>query len=504
MLTQLPFLPAVKIPCRRIPIRASPFSRYPRAPFPLPTPENTPSTESDTLPYPECRSGRHNLAPDLHLHRPPRMLQVAYFWVTQGPPTWLRNNFWLILKTVATLFTLWVVKTWSAGATTRAERKMHGRVVMVTGGTTGIGAKVVFELAKRGAQVILLTRTPVGDPYMVEYINELRETTQNHLIYAEQVDLTSLHSIRQFATKWIDNAPPRRLDTIILNAATITPPGSAMKKTSEGIEETWMVNFLANFHLLGILSPALRAQPVDRDVRVIITTCASYIGSPPLSDPFGDKSWSPGKAYKRSKLALMTFGLAFQKHLDAYKRPDELPMNSRVVFVDPGYSRTPGMRRWLTRGTLWGLFLYLVNYPLAWLVLKSPAQGAQSVLHAVMEGDLARHAGGKLIKECMEVDFARKDVRDEEEAKKLWEESDKLIEKTEKEQAIIRARKKKETEQKSKKDQEAAQVEEVEELVASIKKGKQSQKEKEKQKGKEKEKTAEKGKKSKKSRKADA
>ncbi|KAH7349273.1 retinol dehydrogenase [Plectosphaerella cucumerina] len=427
---------------------------------------------------------------------------IAYFWITQGPPTLLRNNFWLLLKAAVTIFTIWLVKTWSAGATTRAERKMHGRVVMVTGGTTGIGAQVVYELAKRGAQVILLTRTPVGDPYMVDYINELRETTENHLIYAEQVDLTSLHSIRQFATKWIDNAPPRRLDTVILNAATMTSPGSPMKKTSEGIEETWMVNFLANFHLLGILSPALRVQPFDRDVRVIITTCASYIGSPPLSDPFGDKSWSPGKAYKRSKLALMTFGLAFQKHLDAYKRPDGLPMTSRVIFVDPGYTRTPGMRRWLTRGSLWGLFLYLVSYPLPWLFLKSPAQGAQSILHAVMEGELVRGPGGKLIKECMEVDFARKDVRDEEEAKKLWEDSDKLIEKTEKEQAIIRARKKKEAEQKAKRDQEAAQVEEVDELVASIKKGKQAQKEKEKQ--KEKDKATEKGKKGKKSRKADA
>lgn len=429
------------------------------------------------------------------------MLEVAYYWVTDGPPAIIRDNFWLIVKSVVTIFTLWLVKTWSAGATTKAERKMHGRVVMVTGGTTGIGAKVVYELAKRGAQIILLTQTPVGDAYMAEYINELRESTENHLIYAEQVDLSSLHSIRQFATKWIDNAPPRRLDAVILNAATVPPPGSAMKNTREGLEETWMVNFLANFHLLGILSPALRAQPWDRDVRVIITTCSSYIGSPPLSDPFGDKSWSPGKAYKRSKLALMTFGLAFQKHLDAYKRPDDLPMNTRVFFVDPGYTRTPGMRRWLTRGSLWGLFLYLVSYPLPWLVLKSPDQGAQSILHAVMEGDLTRGPGGKLIKECMEVDFARKDVRDEEASKKLWEDSDKLIEETEKKQALIRARQKKEAEQKAKKDQEAAQADEVEELVASIKKGKKAQKEREKGKEKEKEKESRKGKKS---RKADA
>lgn len=361
---------------------------------------------------------------------------------------------------------------------------MHGRVVLITGGTSGIGAAVVRDLAMRGAQIILLTHLPPSNPFLADFIGEMRQETNNHMIYAEHVDLASLHSVRQFATKWIDNAPPRRIDMIILCAATITPPGKKRVETEEGIEEMWMVNYLANFHLLGILSPAIRAQPFDRDVRIILTTCSSYIRSPSLNDALVKKEWSPGKAYARSKLALMVFGQAFQKHLDTYKRPDQFPMNSRVIFVDPGYSRTPGMRRWLTRGTIWGLVVYVITYLLSWFFLKSPDMGAQSILCAAMDPDLGRGAGGRLIKECIEVDYARVDVRDEGVAKKLWEASDKLIEKVEKEQAALRVLEKKRQDLKEKEKKEAEKGEEVNALIDSIKKGKEAEKKTSRRKGK--------------------
>ncbi|CAI0655659.1 unnamed protein product, partial [Colletotrichum noveboracense] len=108
----------------------------------------------------------------------------------------------------------------------------------------------------------------------------------------------------------------------------------------------------------------------------------------------------------------------------------------------------------------------------------------QSLLFAAMEPGLARGKGGRLIKECREVDFARKDVHEEEVAKKLWEESDKLIEKTEKEQALVRARQKAAEEAKAKEAKEAEKVQEVEDLVNAIKKGKEAQKSKGKKKTK--------------------
>jgi NAD(P)-dependent dehydrogenase (short-subunit alcohol dehydrogenase family) len=313
----------------------------------------------------------------------------------------------------------------------------------------------VHALASRGAQIILLTRHEPTDAFLVDYIDDLRSSTNNDLIYAEQVDLSSLHSIRLFATKWIDNAPPRRLDMIILCANVMTPYWGTTKTTGDGIEEEWGINYLANFHLMSILAPAIRAQPPDRDVRILFSACSSYIGGTLELKDTEAPTKSGGISYARSKLAVMTFASAFQKHLDAYARPDKQPNNARAFIVDPGYSRTPGTRRWLSGGSLLGLAVYLITWPLWWLVLKSSEQGAQSYLKAAMEAEYAATLGGKMIKECMEIQPLRQEVQNEEVAKKLWEFSEKQIEAVEKAGALKRGLAKKEMEkeeEKSKKE----------------------------------------------------
>ena len=302
------------------------------------------------------------------------------------------------------------------------------------------------QLATRGAQVILLTHHAPSDAFLVDYIEDLRASTNNELIFAEQVDLSSLQSIRVFATKWVDNAPPRRLDMVILCADGLVPRFGITSKTQDALDAAWGINYLANFHLLGILSPAIRAQPPDRDVRIIFATCPSYVGGDlkqlnDTRDPL-----PPGKKYETSKLACMIFAQAFQRHLDAYQRPDKQPNNARVILVDPGFTRTPGMRRWLTMGSLWGLLLYLFMWPFWWLVLKSPLQGAQGFLRAAMEVELGRGSGGKFLRECKEADYLRKEIRDECAQKKLWTFSEKQIEALEKDGAVKRALAKKENE----------------------------------------------------------
>lgn len=324
------------------------------------------------------------------------------------------------------------------------------------------------DLASRGAQIVLLTQHALDDFFLVEYIEELRERSGNELVTAAQVDLTSLHSIRQFATKWVDNAPPRRLDMIVLCANTITPKGSKIEKTGDDVEINWGLNYLANFHLLSILSPAIRAQPPDRDVRIIMATCSSYIGGSlpvtgikdaKLKTKTKAEKFNPYSAYASSKLALMTFAQSFQKHLSSYSRPDKNPMNARVILVDPGQTRTPGMRRYLTWGSLSGLLLYLICYPIWWLILKSPEQGAQTFLYAAMEAQWGRGNGGWLLKECREITPMRRDYLDEEVQKQLWEYSENMIQEAEKRGAAARAKAKadekvKEVKQEPKKPEE--------------------------------------------------
>lgn len=226
----------------------------------------------------------------------------------------------------------------------------------------------------------------------------------------------------------------------------MTPRWGTSQLTGDGLEEEWGINYIANFHLLSILSPAIRAQPPDKDVRILFSTCNSYIGANLDLTSTQNKSSSGHRSYGRSKLASMSFAVAFQKHLDSYSRPDKQPNNAKAFLIDPGQSRTPGTRRWLTGGSLWGLLAYLTTWPLWWLVLKSPEQGAQSHLLTAMDGEIGRGPGGKLIKECRARDFLRSEVTDLEVAKKLWEFSEKQIEQTEKEGAVKRALAKKQKE----------------------------------------------------------
>lgn len=364
---------------------------------------------------------------------------------------------------------------------------------------------MVRDLATRGAQIVLLTQHSLSDPFLVEFIQDVRSQTNNQLLTAEQVDLASLHSIRRFATKWIDNVPPRRLDMVVLCAnTTSTASARAVKEgeevgdlAEEGVERIWQVNYLANFHLLSILSPAIRAQPPDRDVRIIIGACSSYLSGdllhithPSSSKPFSKGKpqpntqplleptrVSPANAFPTSKFALTAFALALQKHLSSYTRPDKFPMNAKVLLVDPGLCRTPGTRRWLTWGSLLGLLLYLLTYPVWWLVLKSPDQGAQSFLYAAMDQRFSLLAqsldenlketekGGWYIKECAPRKFGRKDVTEEETQKKLWDYSERMIEEAEKQGASRRARDKKEAE--DAKD-EAEAVKELQDYKAKV------------------------------------
>lgn len=263
---------------------------------------------------------------------------------------------------------------------------------------------MVEDLASRGTQLILLVKD-ANDIFTVDYIEDLRERYNNQLIYAEQCDLANLYSVREFATKFIDNSPPRRLDMVVCCAGLMAPPSTPRTATKDGVEAHLGVNYLAHFHLLNLLSPVVRVQPPDRDVRVILATCSSYIfGELDLNDlQFLRRTYPssrPWKCYGAAKMAVMIFGIELQRRMHAYKRPDGEKTNVKVYNVDPGMARTPGARRWLSLGTLWGLALYLVTWPLWWLTLKSGDAAAQSFLAAAMSRDYADGEGGKLIKEC--------------------------------------------------------------------------------------------------------
>jgi NAD(P)-dependent dehydrogenase (short-subunit alcohol dehydrogenase family) len=174
--------------------------------------------------------------------------------------------------------------------------------------------------------------------------------------------------------------PPRRLDMIICNGGVLAPPFKAPEQTVDGLEKHWGINFLAHYHLITLLSPAIQAQPPDRDVRIIFTTCALYaVGN--VNDHNISQPW---KAVGTAKLALMMAAQDLQRQFDVYKRPDNAITNIRCFCVDPGLVRTPMSRTFLSFGSIWGLLVYIIMWPIWFLLLKNASEGAQTILHCAM------------------------------------------------------------------------------------------------------------------------
>lgn len=330
-----------------------------------------------------------------------------------------------------------------SGATNTWERNLHGKVIIMTGATSGIGAVVAEQLARQGAQLILLVRSPSS--WVVDFVDDLRDRTGNMLIHTEPVDLESLHSVRTFATKWLDNSPPRRLDMVICLAGVANPPTLPRTATEvDGLESHLQINYLSHFHLITLLSPALRVQPPDRDVRVILTTCvASVMGDVDMADlefkTRGYPAAQPWKVLGASKLMLSMFAYEFQTRLNAYERPDKASNNVRLVLVDPGLTRTPSFRRFVTFGSLFGLLVYLIMWPLYWLFLQSPIGGAQSHLYAAMSPEFEDTLEVRYVGQCkIRNRPPRRELADPEAQKLLYDNTEKFIEVVEKKSAIAR------------------------------------------------------------------
>lgn len=354
--------------------------------------------------------------------------------------------------------TILALKKYFAGASNTWTSNFHGRVYIVTGGTAGLGASVVDELAANGAQIVLLVRN-TKDEWLVDHIENLREKHGNQLIYAEECDLALLHLVRLFASSWLNSRVPRRLDGIIMCAGESLPMGKPREFTEDGVERQIGVNFLGPAHLLELMAPALRSQPADRRVRVLVATCLlQAFGKVDYEDLLWEKKSypvnKPWQVFGTSKLLLACYAREYQRRMDLYVRSDKTGMDFKINMVNPGVMRLPLTKRFLSFGQIWGLIMYMVVYPILWIFLKSTYQGAQSFLYGLSNIELDLLPGGIFLQECSVVEKkAKKELYDEELQKKVYDQTAKLIEAIEKESARKRAKSKKKNSKKEKKQQ---------------------------------------------------
>jgi NAD(P)-dependent dehydrogenase (short-subunit alcohol dehydrogenase family) len=172
--------------------------------------------------------------------------------------------------------------------------------ILVTGATDGLGRRVAFELAGRGATVLLHGRSRER---LEATIEEVRRETGSEKVGFYLADLSSLAEVRALAEEVL--AEQDRLDVLINNAGVIA---GERGESEDGYELTFAVNYLAHFLLTRLLLPLLRDSAPARIINV-----ASAGQSPvDFDDVMLEYSYDPMRAYTRSKLAqvMFTFELA--------------------------------------------------------------------------------------------------------------------------------------------------------------------------------------------------
>lgn len=170
---------------------------------------------------------------------------------------------------------------------------MQGKVVVLTGGTSGIGEAAALKLAAMGARLVLVARDPLRAGATIERLRGVAHT-------AHFADLSSVSETQRVAVE-IAAAEPR-IDVLINNAGVIS---ARRQTTAEGNELTFATNHLAYFALThGLLERLLASAPA----RIVNTASEVHRGAHlDFDDLQSEHGYTAYGAYGKSKLANVLF-----------------------------------------------------------------------------------------------------------------------------------------------------------------------------------------------------
>ncbi len=276
---------------------------------------------------------------------------------------------------------------------------MANRVVMITGGTSGIGKETALGLARLNATVAIVGRDREKTTYVV---NEIKAATGNERIIPYICDLASLADVRKLAMDF--HSDRSRLDVLFNNAGAIN---SKRLLSKDGYELTFAVNHLAHFLLTNLLMDLLKESVPSR---VIVTTStAANMGHMHFDDLMLEKNYTGFKAYGQSKLAnqLFTFELARQLQKTGVT----------ANCLHPGVARTGFAMN--NKGAM------KIGYALFSPFLINAKKAAMTPIYLASSPDV-RDVTGKYYSKGKEKE-PPKEATDLESAARLWEISERLV-----------------------------------------------------------------------------
>ncbi|MEE1738738.1 SDR family NAD(P)-dependent oxidoreductase [Streptomyces sp. BE147] len=180
-------------------------------------------------------------------------------------------------------------------------------VFLITGGNAGIGYFIAEQLSATGATVVLGSRNPTRAEAAMASI---RARVPGARLRAARLDLADLSSLGTA----VESLEVESLDAVVHNAgvALDAPPRG---ETGAGHELMFGTNHLGHFALTQWLMPLLSAAPAAR-----IVTMGSFAAKSErldLDDLQSQDDYRPKRAYGRSKLAQMYFGVELDRRLRA-------------------------------------------------------------------------------------------------------------------------------------------------------------------------------------------
>ena len=179
---------------------------------------------------------------------------------------------------------------------------LHGKRILVTGVSAGLGVETARSLAVRGAQVVGAARdlTKAKAATMQARKDAAASGGSLELI---ALDLANLKSVRACAEGLLTRGEP--FDVVIANAGVMATP---FGHTADGFETQLGTNHLGHFVLVNRIASLIRAGG-----RLInLSSSGHRYSNVDLQDPnFERTPYEPFVAYGRSKTANILFAVAF-------------------------------------------------------------------------------------------------------------------------------------------------------------------------------------------------
>ena len=267
---------------------------------------------------------------------------------------------------------------------------MKGKVVLITGATSGIGKEAAVALAEMGATVVAVGRNKERSKAAVDEIRSRSGSSSVELLLA---DLSRQSEVRDLAARFLEKHDA--LHVLINNAGFAT---RTRELTVDGIESQWAVNYLAPYLLTSLLLDCMRRSAPARIINISAT--AHAWGELDFDDMEMKDNYKGIKMYARTKTALNSFTFELARRL---KKAD-----ITVNCLHPGVVRTN--------------FPATALFPMATIFrifFMSPQKGAKSTVYLASSPEVEGASG--LYYVGMKRANASENSRDASKATKLFE-----------------------------------------------------------------------------------